>query len=145
MILLPDLSPLTGSQVVRVGLDQQVSLGLAGYGEQGYARVNATLTIDTPFALRRPGGDLTVVPGDALGYPEVALLFGATVVRAGLDEARTLVLDFATLRLAVPPDPRYDAWELDGLGVPGWTMPPHGQAALRDEVRARTLALEVSA
>ena len=148
---------LVGCRVVRVTLDQQVCLGLAGHDALGRARVNATLAIDAPFSITRGAGEFLVVPGDGTGYGEAAGLLGRTVVRVRTDPACTTVLDLDLRGVSVVLDahPSYDAWELAGTGVRDVVMPPYrawgdlGGAVpaglLAERLHARRLGVEDTA
>jgi hypothetical protein len=114
----PDLDPLVGCLVTRVGLDYQVRLLLLSDD------VSAELVIETSFTLSTPDGTWTVTPDDAGNYDRTPLLLRQTVERVELtaDEVLTLHLT-AGRRVRVPPDPDgYESWNLTGRGVTEWTQ-----------------------
>ncbi|MCU7726491.1 DUF6188 family protein [Actinoplanes sp. KI2] len=67
--------------------------------------------IETPFSLRRPGGDLEVTPGET----ELPDLIGRVVTIAQADDDGGLRIDFEDgSRLLVSADPDYEAWTVAG-------------------------------
>jgi hypothetical protein len=113
----PNLDPLVGCLVTRVGLDYQVRLLLLSDD------VAAELVIETSFTLSTPDGTWTVSPDDAGNYDRTPLLLRQTVEAVELTADEVLTLDLtAGRRVRVALDPGgYESWNLTGRGIAEWT------------------------
>ncbi len=122
----PDLSPLTGCEVTQVRLDYQVNLLLAAWQEDGTERVEATLTLGTPFILTLANAETVAVePETGAGYGDVPTLLRRRVSEASADgrEALTVHFDDGSC-LVIEPSTHYESWALSGEGVQGWLVGP---------------------
>jgi hypothetical protein len=124
-VTTPNLEPLVGCLVTRVGLDYQVRLLLLSDD------VSAELVIETSFTLSTPDGTWTVTPDDAGNYDRTPLLLRQTVEAVELTADETLTLHLtAGRRVRVPQDPDgYESWHLTGRGVTEWTQVRRGPGA----------------
>jgi hypothetical protein len=109
---------LVGCAVHRTAFDFQVRLELVDEAEDGDARVDAELVVETLFRLRDAEGrshDLRPATGTALA--PVLALFGRTVTAVRL-RSGTLALTFDDgAELSVGPNPAHESWWLTGHGI----------------------------
>jgi hypothetical protein len=120
---------LIGCDVDRTAFDYQVRLGFSALDpDEGY-RVDAELTIETPFLLCDHDGEWHELdPGTGSRLAPALDLFRRTVTAVEIRAKGALHLTFDDgFQLHVGPDPRYESWSLTGAGVEPVTVGPGGE------------------
>jgi hypothetical protein len=122
---LPDLSPLIGCTIGRVCLDYQVTLSVLSTDGAYGQRVDALLIMESPFTVTRGGDAQQVDPNEKLGLPATLDLLHrqVTAVEVATDQSLSLSLS-DDVRVHVPRDPHYEAWQVTGHGVQAWIAGP---------------------
>jgi hypothetical protein len=76
----------------------------------------AELVIETPFRLSRANAEHSLDPKDRAGLGPLLALYPDTLGRMTMTAEGTLSALFVSgATLTVPPDPRYEAWNLGGF------------------------------
>ncbi len=124
--------PVQGWQVTRCFVDPG-AFGLlvdGGTGETLHLYLEGLFTASESDALVSYGGG-DAVPSD---YAPLLALMGRTVARVYIARSGDLHIEFDDAStIHVPPDPDYEAWELDGLGrLMVICMPGGGEPAIVD-------------
>jgi hypothetical protein len=121
----PDLSPLVGCTISRVSLDYQVTLTIASTDGVYGQRVDALLIIEAPFTVTRGGDSHLVDPNEKLGLEATLDLLHREVTdtEVAADESLSLTVT-GDLKIHVPRDPHYEAWQVTGRGIQGWIAGP---------------------
>ena len=121
---LYDLSALVGSQVRRITFDDRVSLLLVD-GAHLDQRVNAYLVIEAAIAFRDSDGiDHEVRPGVTATLAPLLRLLRCRVTRVTFDGRELAVALDDDSRFSVFTGERYEAWDLQGEGVPNLIAGP---------------------
>ena len=121
---LYDLSALVGSQVRRITFDDRVSLLLVD-GAHRDQRVNAYLVIEAAIAFRDSDGtDHEVRPGVTATLAPLLRLLRCRVTRVTFDGRELAVALDDESRFSVFTGERYEAWDLQGEGVPNLIAGP---------------------
>jgi hypothetical protein len=121
-----DLSVLVGSQVRRINFDYRISLLLVD-GAQLHERVNADLVIEAAIAFRdAEGTEHEVRPGVTASLAPMLGLLQCRVTAATFDGRELAVALDDGSRFSVFTGERYEAWDLQGFGVPNLIAGPWG-------------------
>ncbi|MFI7492989.1 DUF6188 family protein [Micromonospora echinaurantiaca] len=122
-------TPLTGCRVDRTAFDYQVRLSLSTLKPDADYRVDAELSIETPFLLRDPDGQWHELgPGTGASLAPVLDLFGQIISSVEIRDKGALHLTFGNgAELHVGPNHHYESWHLTGTGVDPITVGPGGE------------------